>query len=1028
MHYQHQYIVLFVMLLLAILFFYYYSTEGFLSKIDTGRTVHYGDTILLWTSRNAFIRKDPSEVVETGGTLTSSSAFNIAWEWEPFIIQDVKSIGNNGPVNYEDKIRLQAWSKNWLGLDNSGIYLVGSTDPARNIFQITKFSLDDVSVNNSDYVNYGDNICLKNNSGTYVSCPSVLNGSPAQIIQSASINISTKITICDRYGHGAEIEWAKRGVASESSIYSDCIAYYAIDGDLGSISHTNIEHNAWWQVKLPKDVNITKINILNRTNCCQDRLSDFDVLLLDNNEIIVKSIYQKETLQNFIFDNINVEARIVKIMLRGTNYLHIADVSIFGDSAGYSQLLEKPMCIDLINTKLIVSSENPTKVIENADVPYIGKGNSMTVSFMLNVGTADVDMNIMNKSDSPGLSIKNNQLFLSIQTAPVGLPSATNTKKQVIPTGYNVIPKRWTHISLICKSKVDKSTGWSYGLISGVPYYLNGNLRQIYKTTPISMLVIPPNWSPSILDSYTMMGDLPANNKNSIKLIINGMIIYNHEDDNMPLFNNSPIIIGKLIPVSAVNNYAGFTNKEGFSNKEGFITQEGFYDLSNINRIIEEKQLEIEEKKKEEALEKREADNKILAQKQLEAANQSNAKTNANKITTTPKDYMFYINKFKIYNYAVPINQLEHDYSYARVIFNLYSSEPSKHPLSFEPNQLPHIKEEYTLAFWFNSVKNTIIYKHDTRILGVDATLGLYYLDGANKYVLNQITKAGQWYSYCEIYSAGRTIFYINKKLINELPTKPLATFSHTILNIISPIYHVKYANYAFDVSEVNSMNQRHPEHLLRDSISAEWKRIGCPMHLNNAYLDLLSPNKKTMSAENFTDLLNEIKNHKDNKSVCYGDFTTSLLTECDRAKDMLGLEMPVIPAGQDVSVDETLLAKETSRLLEYNKKLQEDNKFLTQEILGKKTGIYVMSPIEKTYANNTVIEKKALSNDQSYLYLLANITEMVNNGHPLIDVFKMLNTLTANDINTNSIQYQAFSNRVKHYYDLQILANASKY
>jgi hypothetical protein len=45
----------------------------------------------------------------------------------------------------------------------------------------------------------------------------------------------------------------------------------------GSTTHTNDEQGAWWQVDLGSKKNISQIIIYNRTDCCANRLSNYQV-------------------------------------------------------------------------------------------------------------------------------------------------------------------------------------------------------------------------------------------------------------------------------------------------------------------------------------------------------------------------------------------------------------------------------------------------------------------------------------------------------------------------------------------------------------------------------------------------------------------------------------------------------------------------------------------------------------------------------------------------------------------------------
>ena len=49
----------------------------------------------------------------------------------------------------------------------------------------------------------------------------------------------------------------------------------------GSVTHTNADPNAWWQVDLGASAAVSSIVVWNRTDCCGDRLSDYWVFVSD---------------------------------------------------------------------------------------------------------------------------------------------------------------------------------------------------------------------------------------------------------------------------------------------------------------------------------------------------------------------------------------------------------------------------------------------------------------------------------------------------------------------------------------------------------------------------------------------------------------------------------------------------------------------------------------------------------------------------------------------------------------------------
>ena len=103
------------------------------------------------------------------------------------------------------------------------------------------------------------------------------------------------------------------------------------DGDFGhqSVTHTNFQSKPWWQVDLDKEETIRQINIFNRTDTAQERLSNFHVILLDSfgNEIERKRISAlTNTTAQLAIDY--KKARFVRIELEGHNALSLAEVQV----------------------------------------------------------------------------------------------------------------------------------------------------------------------------------------------------------------------------------------------------------------------------------------------------------------------------------------------------------------------------------------------------------------------------------------------------------------------------------------------------------------------------------------------------------------------------------------------------------------------------------------------------------------------------------------------------------------------------
>ncbi len=135
------------------------------------------------------------------------------------------------------------------------------------------------------------------------------------------------------------------GTASQSSTAYDSPGYNgsgpasrAIDGDTsgdyyhGSVSHTGYDRTAFWQVSLGANFALSEITIFNRTDCCTDRLTDFTVSITDaSNATVFSQHYAGPVLPSLdIALAPGTAGETVKVQLDGQNYLHLAEVEVFG--------------------------------------------------------------------------------------------------------------------------------------------------------------------------------------------------------------------------------------------------------------------------------------------------------------------------------------------------------------------------------------------------------------------------------------------------------------------------------------------------------------------------------------------------------------------------------------------------------------------------------------------------------------------------------------------------------------------------
>ena len=132
--------------------------------------------------------------------------------------------------------------------------------------------------------------------------------------------------------------------ATQSSTYPptfapDCfVAAKAVNGNTNgidrncSMTHTLLDAQAWWQVDLQAQYVINSIDLWNRTDCCATRLSNFDVRVSSDGQNW-RSFYYPGAAPTLLNIPINATARYVRVQLRGTNYLQLAEVQVWATTA-----------------------------------------------------------------------------------------------------------------------------------------------------------------------------------------------------------------------------------------------------------------------------------------------------------------------------------------------------------------------------------------------------------------------------------------------------------------------------------------------------------------------------------------------------------------------------------------------------------------------------------------------------------------------------------------------------------------------
>ena len=101
-----------------------------------------------------------------------------------------------------------------------------------------------------------------------------------------------------------------------------------VDGNLGSMFHTNIEKNPWWQVDLQSSYALSSIVLHNRYASNGDRARTIQVLISQDGNAWT-TIYRHDGTE---FKDLTVDAggrsaRYVRAQLAESNYLHLLEVN-----------------------------------------------------------------------------------------------------------------------------------------------------------------------------------------------------------------------------------------------------------------------------------------------------------------------------------------------------------------------------------------------------------------------------------------------------------------------------------------------------------------------------------------------------------------------------------------------------------------------------------------------------------------------------------------------------------------------------
>jgi len=264
---------------------------------------------------------------------------------------DYRSPLCTGPVNVGDWLHCYGWGTEQFEAPGT------TTDPAH--LQLREAYLPVVGITSIGYkMGYnGRQIWADGDSGG--ACFYEYTGGRCIETVHSSATVSPYGTILESFDTEVSSNWyinqvtgrnenlARWKTATQSSTEYSGDASKAIDGNTNgnffwsrSVSHTDYEQNAWWQVDIGAIGYIDHIDLANRTDCCLDRLSYFYVLVSENpipNDLSaalalpeVFHSYQGYNNAASLRVNVNRRGRYVKVQLVWAGWLSLAEVDVEG--------------------------------------------------------------------------------------------------------------------------------------------------------------------------------------------------------------------------------------------------------------------------------------------------------------------------------------------------------------------------------------------------------------------------------------------------------------------------------------------------------------------------------------------------------------------------------------------------------------------------------------------------------------------------------------------------------------------------
>lgn len=832
--------------------------EGYTdSPADDSRIIKYGDSIALWTWTNSYLQgndtKDDvagAEENKTHGTvglsarLPSPEDIPKGWIHQFWTIEDANDPhggpGNRGSVKFGDQVYLRSWRATYLRADESKGILQSTDRFQRGANEQFTIESPDISGSAGSPVKYGDMCYLKTWRGTYLAIP---EGSTVGV-QSQEKGKEGLIRVYDHYGEGSVTDWARRGFATQSSTVGNYPASNVLDGNVMTFSHTQAEQGAWLQVRLPKDVLVDTIYIKNRVDCCQERIKNFDVILITDSgqEVMRKNFTNVQP--EYTINGVNRTGRTVKIQLRSNTQplqpLHVSEVRVYGKGVDYSTLLENPVVTEIVSQEIPIT-ETSGKTFYSDDLPYIGSSNSASLSCFVKLADNNDGVRVIySKGGMPTLQSNNGTLEVIV---------ATNKIAQLkVPTSQTIKTNEWTHVGVVVKDGISPKTGWIYGEFNVKPagspgeccYALHPQLKQYYylRNAGVFADVQKNTWDQKMSNTMHYMGELDASVVSAtLDIYINGKRDVNMVLDGRPLFNKLPLILGS-------------SNSDKGANCA--INEFKFYNYAVSSNIIQK-------------------DSSFAYENSI--FDLVRGEHDAEQIVTVEPHLLPRLTDkcsigFWIYSDRDDTGTRKWD-----MVFVKGNREQDRAP-----------------AMFFHPTNNQLS-------APVSNIGGSYWGDGVE--TVKTPIAAGAWYHITETLDGKTQTIYVNGKMVDQVTLPGPVIFTVSPIKIggfAGKIKDFRLYNFVLSADEVMDYMGRHPDYKYQQMVTDIWNKSGCVSQLfeddpsaHANWVKLMKSGDSMKLEQTFNNLRAKADTgDKDSQALCYGSHTSKLYQSLANKDELL--------------------------------------------------------------------------------------------------------------------------------------------